>query len=121
MGVCHSVLTHSPMTETFPVEIHHQGQVTTIMAPADQTLLDSITAAGLEIPSSCQAGVCTTCAARLRKGTVAQPDAMGLSPELIEQGFVLLCVAYPRSAIILETEQEDTVYELQFGRFQKHR
>jgi len=109
------------MTGTFPVEIHHQGQVMTIRAPADQTLLASITAAGLEIPSSCQAGVCTTCAARLRKGTVAQPDAMGLSPELIEQGFVLLCVAYPRSALTLETEQEDTVYELQFGRFQKHR
>ncbi len=107
------------MTETFPVEIHHQGQVFTIDAPADRTILASAAAAGLELPSSCQAGICTTCAARLHSGTVAQPEAMGLSPALMAQGFALLCVAYPRSAITLETEQEDTVYELQFGQFQK--
>jgi ferredoxin len=98
------------MTASFPVEIRHQGQVTTIMAPADQTILASAVAAGLNLPSSCTAGICTTCAARLLSGTVDQPDAMGLS---------LLCVAYPRSAITLETEQEETVYELQFGQFQK--
>lgn len=107
------------MTAVFPVEIRHQGHVTTIMAPADQTILASAAAAGLDLPSSCTAGICTTCAARLLSGTVEQPDAMGLSPALIAQGFALLCVAYPRSEIVLETEQEDTVYELQFGQFQK--
>ncbi len=107
------------MTASFPVEIHHRGQVTTIMAAADQTILASATAAGLDLPSSCTAGICTTCAARLLSGTVAQPDAMGLSPALVNQGFALLCVAYPRSAITLATEQEETVYELQFGQFQK--
>jgi len=107
------------MTASFPVEIRHQGQVTTILAPADQTILASATAAGLTLPSSCTAGICTTCAARLLSGMVAQPDAMGLSPALVNQGFALLCVAYPRSAITLETEQEETVYELQFGQFQK--
>jgi len=107
------------MTASFPVEIRHQGQVTTITAPADQTILASAVAAGLDLPSSCTAGICTTCAARLLSGTVDQPDAMGLSPALVNQGFALLCVAYPRAPIPLETAQEETVYELQFGQFQK--
>ncbi|MCS6783355.1 MAG: 2Fe-2S iron-sulfur cluster-binding protein [Gloeomargarita sp. SKYBB_i_bin120] len=107
------------MTEIFPIEIRHRGQVFTIQAPANQTILDSAAAAGWELPSSCRAGICTTCAARLLSGTVEQPDAMGLSPALMEQGFALLCVAYPRSPIVLETGHEETVYELQFGQFQK--
>ncbi|MEN9228424.1 MAG: 2Fe-2S iron-sulfur cluster-binding protein [Gloeomargarita sp. GMQP_bins_120] len=109
------------MTAVFPVEIRHRGQVFTIQAPADRTILDSAAAAGVELPSSCRAGICTTCAARLISGTVDQPDAMGLSPALVEQGFALLCVAYPRSPLVLETDQEETVYELQFGQFQKQK
>ena len=48
-----------------------------------------------------------------------QSDGMGVSPELQEKGYVLLCVAYPRSDLKIETEKEETVYQLQFGQFQK--
>ena len=42
---------------------------------------------------------------------------MGLSPELQSQGYALLCVSYARSDLKVETQDEDEVYELQFGRF----
>lgn len=103
------------MSQTYTVEIHHQGAVHTIQVPADRKILEVASESGLDLPSSCTAGVCTTCAAQLLEGTVEQPDAMGLGPELQEQGYALLCVAYPRSDIKLETEKEDTVYQLQFG------
>ena len=106
------------MTDTFSVEILLPGETKQFTAAADQTVLDAAKAAGVDLPSSCCAGVCTTCAAKIVSGTVVQPDAMGLSPEIMEQGFALLCVSYPRSDLKIEPGQEDTVYHLQFGQFQ---
>lgn len=107
------------MANTYTVEIQHQGTLHTLQVPDDQTILEAAQASGLELPNSCNAGICTTCAAQVMEGTVDQPDAMGVSPELREQGYTLLCVAYPRSDLKIETEKEDTVYHLQFGQFQQ--
>ena len=52
-------------------------------------------------------GVCTTCAARITEGAVHQPDAMGVKAELQEQGYALLCVAFPRSDLKVLAGQED--------------
>jgi ferredoxin len=41
---------------------------------------------------------------------------MGVSPELQAEGYVLLCIAYPRSNLKIETEKEDIVYDRQFGK-----
>ena len=107
------------MTQMYQVEILHQGTSHTLTVPADQTVLEAALAAGLDLPSSCNAGVCTTCAAHVLSGTIDQTDGMGISPALQEQGYALLCVAYPRSDLKIETEKEDIVYQLQFGQFQE--
>jgi ferredoxin len=107
------------MSETYTVEIQHQGNTHTLTVSAEQTVLAAAQDAGLDLPSSCNAGVCTTCAAQLLEGTVDQSDGMGISPGLQAQGYALLCVAYPRSNLKVVTEKEDTVYHLQFGQFQK--
>ena len=75
-----------------------------------QTVLDAAEDADVELPSSCLVGMCTTCAALLKDGTVDM-DAMGLKSELQEKGFVLLCQAYPKSDLKLIANQEDTVWE----------
>ncbi|MBF1990989.1 ferredoxin [Fischerella thermalis CCMEE 5268] len=104
------------MSNIYTVEINHQGKTYTLQVPENETILSVADAAGLELPSSCHAGVCTTCAGQIISGTVDQTDGMGVSPELQEQGYVLLCVAYPRSDLKIATEKEDTVYQLQFGK-----
>lgn len=104
------------MPETYTVEINHQGKTHTLQVSENQTILSVADASGLELPSSCHAGVCTTCAAQIVSGTVDQSDGMGVSPELQKQGYVLLCVAYPRSDLKIETEKEEIVYQLQFGK-----
>jgi ferredoxin len=76
-------------------------------------------AAGVVLPSSCCSGVCTTCAALLSAGSVEQADAMGVKAELQQQGYVLLCVAFPRSDLTLRAGMEDALYEAQFGQYQK--
>jgi len=103
------------MSNTYTVEIKHQGTIHTIQVSEDQTVLQAGIEAGIDLPSSCTAGVCTTCAAQIFQGTVDQSEGMGISPELQKEGYALLCVAYPRSDLKLESEKEDIVYDKQFG------
>lgn len=111
------VVSHMP--QSYTVQIHHQGNTYAIEVPADKTVLQSAYAAGIDLPSSCNAGVCTTCAAQILEGTVDQSDGMGINPELQKQGYALLCVSYARSDLKIATEKEDEVYHLQFGQFQQ--
>lgn len=109
------------MSKTYTVQIHHQGQTHILEVPENQTILAKAEAAGLDFPSSCRAGVCTTCAAQILEGKVEQGEGMGLSPDIMDKGYALLCVSYPRSDLKVETEKEDTVYHLQFGQFQQQK
>jgi ferredoxin len=104
------------MSKTYTVELLHQGNTYTVEVPEDKQILRAANAAGIELPSSCNAGVCTTCAAKVIEGEVDQADGMGVSPELQAEGYVLLCVAYPRSNLKIETEKEEIVYARQFGK-----
>ncbi|MGB3612885.1 MAG: 2Fe-2S iron-sulfur cluster-binding protein [Elainellaceae cyanobacterium] len=106
------------MADTYTVEIQHQGTTHTIDVPSDRIILDVALEQGLELPYSCSAGVCTTCAALISDGEVDQGDAAGIGRDIQKQGYVLLCSAYPRSNLKIETEKEDEVYHLQFGQFQ---
>lgn len=90
----------------------HQFQV-----PEDRYILETAETQSVSLPFSCRNGACTTCAVRVLAGQLHQPEAMGLSPSLQRQGYALLCVSYPRSDLTLETQDEDEVYELQFGRY----
>ncbi|CCQ53435.1 2Fe-2S iron-sulfur cluster-binding protein [Crocosphaera watsonii WH 8501] len=103
------------MSNTYTVEIHHQGNTQTIEVPEDQKVLVAAREAGIDLPISCEAGVCTSCAGKLLEGEVEQSDGMGLSPELQGEGYALLCVSYPRSNLVVETEKEEEVYSRQFG------
>lgn len=104
------------MPNTYTVQIQHQGQNYTLQVAEDQKILEAAYAAGIELPSSCNAGVCTTCAAQVLEGTVDQSDCMGVSTELQKEGYALLCVSYPRSDLKIESEKEDMVYQRQFGK-----
>ncbi len=93
------------------------GQTHTLLVPDDRYILQSAEALGLKLPYACRNGACTTCAVRVIAGEVYQPEAMGLSISLQAEGYALLCVGYARSDLHLETQDEDEVYELQFGRY----
>jgi ferredoxin len=107
------------MVPTYTVTIHHRdtNRTYTVEVPADRYILQTAENQGADLPFSCRNGACTTCAVRVLEGEVYQPEAMGLSPDLRRQGYALLCVSYPRSDLQVETQDEDEVYELQFGRY----
>ena len=107
------------MTKSHKITVHYRqkGTVHTMEVPEDRYILQTGEKQGVELPFSCRNGACTTCAVRILSGEVYQPEAMGISPKLKEKGYALLCVSYPRSDLEVETQDEDEVYELQFGRY----
>ena len=104
---------------TYNVSIEVDAVEHSFPCRSDQTVLAAAEEAGVMLPSSCCSGVCTTCAARLKSGAVEQPDAMGVKEDLRDDGFTLLCVAFPCSDLRLLAGQEDALYEAQFGQYQK--
>jgi ferredoxin len=74
-----------------------------LQARADQTLLQSLLHAGAALPVSCRNGSCRTCLSRLLHGRVSYRIAWpGLLPEEKVEGWILPCVAYPESDVVIE-------------------
>lgn len=88
------------MSETFRVTVQPGGEA--FDAPAGQTLLLAGLAAGVALPWSCRTGTCRTCIAQLLEGRIEHRIPWpGLSREEKAEGFILPCVAEPRSDVTI--------------------
>ena len=78
---------------------------------SDTFILEALEEAGLDHPSSCRAGACSSCAMKIIEGDVNQEDQTFLDDNQLDEGYCLTCVSYPTSdEITLLTEQEDNLY-----------
>eukprot|EP00181_Compsopogon_caeruleus_P005652 CAMPEP_0184677614 /NCGR_PEP_ID=MMETSP0312-20130426/191_1 /TAXON_ID=31354 /ORGANISM="Compsopogon coeruleus, Strain SAG 36.94" /LENGTH=157 /DNA_ID=CAMNT_0027125575 /DNA_START=77 /DNA_END=550 /DNA_ORIENTATION=+ len=93
------------------------GEVHKLNVEEDMTLLEAMEEAGLNVDSSCRAGVCMTCAAKVLSGDVDQESA-ALADEAKEQGYILTCSAFPRSNLKIEMNAFDEAYEMQYGKYE---
>jgi ferredoxin len=107
------------MNHNYQIKIHDRQTDTyhEVSVPSDRYILHSAENQGVNLPFSCRNGACTACAVRVKSGHLVQPEAMGLSPQLQSQGYALLCVSYACSDLEVETQNEDEVYQLQFGQY----
>jgi len=102
--------------ERFQVRLRNAG--VTLDVGADTPIYRAALEAGVQLPIGCDYGGCITCAAKLVEGSVRQPGASALNRRQSQAGYVLLCVARPKSDCVIDegVESHDELYFNPFAR-----
>ncbi|KAK3042159.1 hypothetical protein RJ639_001279 [Escallonia herrerae] len=104
----------SAVARSYKVLFEHEGKTTELEVEPDETILDKALDLDMAVPHDCKLGVCMTCPAKLVSGKVDQSDGM-LSDDVVENGYALLCVSYPRSDCHVRTIPEEELLSLQLA------
>lgn len=90
---------------TQTVKVIAEGKEHDIVVDPKRTILDAALEVGLDLPFSCQSGICCTCMGKLKSGKVYMEINEALSAKEIEEGYVLVCQSHPMSNdVVVEME-----------------
>ncbi len=104
------------MTGAVTITIANRGGASFLVDPK-KPLLASLEAQGVSLPYGCKYGGCITCAAKLLHGEIDQQAAVALNNKQLRDGYVLLCVARPKSDCTLDVgvDSHDKLYRNPFA------
>ncbi len=105
------------LSHNISINFKKQRRTISLEVPDGENILQYFEKNGEQLPFSCRNGCCTTCAVKIIFGTIDQSQGIGLSKQMQEKGYGLLCIAIANGPAELETQKDDEVYELQFGKY----
>ena len=88
------------MSKTNTLKINLDGEIHTCNIGSDETILDAALENDIDIPFSCQSGVCTACQAKVKSGAAKMDVSDGLSDDDIEDNYIICCQAYETSDLL---------------------
>lgn len=77
------------------VTVIYDGDEHKFTVKPDSSILETALDLGIDLPYSCQSGLCTACRGKCLSGKVKLDEEEGLSEAELNEGFVLTCVGHP--------------------------
>jgi len=83
------------------ITIVYDDESETFEMDPKKTILEAALDKDIDVPFSCQGGICTSCMAKVTEGKAMMETNSVLSDDEVEDGFVLTCQAHPTTPIIV--------------------
>ena len=91
--------------KTQVVTIIYEGSEYKVKVEPHQSILDAGLDMDIDLPYSCQSGLCTACRGKCISGKVLMDEEDGLSEYEMKEGYVLVCVGHPlTSDVVIEID-----------------
>ncbi len=91
--------------KTREITLFYEGTEYKLPVKPHETVLEAALNMDIDLPYSCQAGMCTACMGKCVSGKVQLDEEDALSEAELQEGFILTCVSHPMSDdVVIEVE-----------------
>ena len=93
------------VTEAHEVTVIFEGETHRFTVAPDSTILETAIALDIDLPYSCQSGICTACMGKCKSGRMKLDETDALTEDDLKEGYVLTCVGHPlTSDVVIEID-----------------